>query len=173
MKQASVSTGQPASARQPRRQVSHSVSVVSVKVSTSHEDGSRRPTTNLRQEHQDFVASHEDSRDRYGKNILQQTTAITEKTVRLFLSSKAVVSSKPVNKPSSISSKTVIFSDNLSSIVVVSAIVVSAIAVVCCTHKKLDSFLGGANHLVPSGAEKVREARRSGEILKNIKSLIC
>ena len=42
------------------------------------------------------------------------------KTVRLFLSFKAVVSSKPVNKPSSISSKTVVFSDNLSSIVVVS-----------------------------------------------------
>ena len=64
---------------------------------------------------------------------IQPTTAIAEKTVRLFLSSKAVVSSKPVNKPSSISSKTVVFSDNLSSIVVVSAIVVSAIAVVCCT----------------------------------------
>ena len=31
------------------------------------------------------------------------------KTVRLFLSSKAVVFSKPVNKPSSISSKTVVF----------------------------------------------------------------
>ena len=109
MNQASVSTGQPASARQPRRQVSHSVSVVSVKVSTSHEDGSRTKPTNLRQEHENLVASHEDSRDRYGKNTLQQTTAITEKTVRLFLSSKAVVSSKPVNKPSSISSKTVFF----------------------------------------------------------------
>ena len=58
---------------------------------------------------------------------------MAEKTVRLFLSSKAVVSSKPVNKSSSISSKTVVFSDNLSSIVVVSAIVVSAIAVGCCT----------------------------------------
>ena len=54
------------------------------------------------------------------------------KTVRLFLSSKAVVSSKPVNKPSSISSKMVVSLDNLSSIVVVSAIVVFAIAVVCC-----------------------------------------
>ena len=64
---------------------------------------------------------------------IQPTTAIAEKTVRLFLSSTAVVSSKPVNKPSSISSKTVVFSDNLSSIVVVSAIVVSAIAVVCCS----------------------------------------
>ena len=32
-------------------------------------------------------------------------SAIAEKSVRLFLSSKAVVSSKPVNKPSSISSK--------------------------------------------------------------------
>ena len=66
---------------------------------------------------------------------VQQTIAIAEKTVRLFLSSKAVVSSKPVNKPSSISSKTVVFSDNLSSIVVVSAIVVSAIAVVSCTYR--------------------------------------
>lgn len=61
---------------------------------------------------------------------------MAEKTVRLFLSSKVVVSSKPVNKPSSISSKTVVFSDNLSSIVVGSVIVVSAIAVVCCTAMK-------------------------------------
>ena len=67
---------------------------------------------------------------------VQQTTAIAEKKVRLFLSSKAVVSSKPVKKPSSISSKTVVFSDNLSSIVVVSAIVVAAIAVVCCILQK-------------------------------------
>ena len=64
--------------------------------------------------------------------LVQPTTAIAEKTDRLFLSSKAVVSSNPVNKYISISSKTVVFSDNLSSIVVVSAIVVSAIAVVCC-----------------------------------------
>ena len=36
---------------------------------------------------------------------IQQTTTIAVKTVRHFLSSKAVMSSKPVNKPSSISSK--------------------------------------------------------------------
>ena len=55
-------------------------------------------------------------------NQIQQTTAIAEKTVRLFLSSKAVASSKPVNKSSSISSKTVVLPDNLSFIGVVSAI---------------------------------------------------
>ena len=66
---------------------------------------------------------------------VQQTTAIAEKKVRLFLSSKAVVSSKPVNKPSSISSKTVVFSDNLYFfIVVVFAIVVASLAVVCCMY---------------------------------------
>ena len=64
--------------------------------------------------------------------LIQPTTAIAEKTVRHFWSSKAVVSSNPVNKYISISSKMVVFLDNLSSIVVVSAIVVSAIAVVCC-----------------------------------------
>ena len=56
-----------------------------------------------------------DFHHRIAKIQIQPTTAIAEKTVRLFLSSK-----------------TVVFSDNLSTIVVVSAIVVSAIAVVCC-----------------------------------------
>ena len=54
---------------------------------------------------------------------------------RLFLPSKAVVNSKPVNKPGSISSKMVDFPDNLSSIVVVSAVVVAAIVVGCFTSK--------------------------------------
>ena len=49
--------------------------------------------------------------------IVQPTIAIAEKTARLFFSFKTIVSSKPVNKYSSISSKTVVFSDNLSSIV--------------------------------------------------------
>ena len=49
---------------------------------------------------------------------VQQTIAVAEKTVRHFLSSKAVV-----------------FSDNLFSIVIVSAIVVSGIAVVCCSKE--------------------------------------
>ena len=59
-------------------------------------------------------------------NSVQQTTAIAEKTVRLFLSSKPVVYSNPVNKPCSISPKTVVFLDNLPSMY-------CAIAVGCCT----------------------------------------
>ena len=57
---------------------------------------------------------------------------IAEKTVRLFLSSKAVVSSRPVNKTGSFSSKTVVFLYNLSAKMVVSAKTVSAIPVVYC-----------------------------------------
>ena len=64
---------------------------------------------------------------------IQSTTSLAEKTVRPFLSSKAVVYSKPVNKTSYFSSKMVVFSANWSVKQVVSAKTVSAKPFVACT----------------------------------------
>ena len=52
---------------------------------------------------------------------IQTTTGLAEKTVRPFLSSKAVVPSRPANKTSYFSSKMVVFLDNSSTESAVSA----------------------------------------------------
>ena len=64
------------------------------------------------------------------RKYIQSTTGLAEKTVRPFLSSKAVMSSKPVNKTSYFFSIMVVFSDNLSAKPVVFAKTVFAKPVV-------------------------------------------
>ena len=74
------------------------------------------------------------------RKYIQSTTGLAEKTVRPFLSSKAVMSSKPVNKTSYFFSIMVVFSDNLSAKPVVFAKTVFAIPVVISWEKFQASF---------------------------------